>query len=119
MTDMVSINIAAGLACASFVLVLLNNGAKLLDRIKGQPSQPTNERLGADIAQLRFISENQQKHIDWLDAEISSLKSIMDTKMTAIQQSGEARAGKIHERIDALVKGLSELVGESRRRRDE
>lgn len=119
MTDMVSVNIAAWLGCAAFMLILLNNGAKLMDRIKGQSPNPPNDKLGTDIAQLRVITENQQKHIDWLDAEISSLKSIMDTKMTAIQQSGEARAGKIHERIDALVKGLSELVGESRRRRDE
>lgn len=119
MSDMVSINIAAWLGCAAFVLTMLNSGLKLMDRIKGQSPNPPNDQLGTEIAQLRVISENQQKHIDWLDAEISSLKSIMDAKMTSIQQSGEARAGKIHERIDALVKGLSELVGESRRRRDE
>lgn len=96
--------IAAWLACAAFVVMLLNGGFKLTRNLKGADPQPPNSNLALSVQQLdRRMSALE----DWK----SELTTKMDDDKTEILNAGEHRAEKIHGRINDVLASVSELKG--------
>lgn len=71
MSEIVSVNLAAWLACLTFMVVLLVNGLKLSDRLRGKEPQPPNGQINqavhglADrVTKLESADENLRRELE-------------------------------------------------------
>src|ERR1035438_8329252 len=76
------VEIAAWLGCLAFGLLLTNEGAKFVDRIRGKAPHPPNEQLEFSV-------------------------TTMDRR--GWQLAGELRAEKLHNRINPIAEGMEGL----------
>lgn len=96
--------IAAWLACAAFVLMLVNGAFKLNSNIKGPPSHPPAGELDLRVAHL-------EERVTQFESTLTELRSEMREDLQTILSAGEERAGKIHGRINDVLAAVSELRG--------
>lgn len=107
--------IAAWLACLAFVVMLVNGGFKLTDRITGrkqeiapQPFAVTGTPLGnAEIQRdLKSMNHRLKSLEDWR----SDLTAKMDENKTEILAAGEERAVRIYDHVDNVRRELDAKI---------
>lgn len=128
MTDIVSVNIAAWLACLAFVVVLVNGALKLTDRMKGQPP---NEQLEAHRLQLeRRIAQveagyvpaklYETRHAEYqgqlrdLAAQVEHVRSGMHAGCKQSEEAARERSNAIYKKIDEVRVELNASQAEVR-----
>ena len=90
------------LGCGVAVIAGVNQALKFADRFR--PNPPTHEKY-ATKTELIVVSE----HVERLEAKI-------DGTYRELNKAGDARATKIHERINTLTEKVGELTGAVRAR---
>jgi hypothetical protein len=96
------VQIAAWLGCLAFGLMLFNEGSKSVDRIRGKTPHPPNE-------QLEFSVTAMDRRVCRLEEESVKIWAKMESDKTEILLAGEARAEKLHNRINPIAAGLEGL----------
>lgn len=87
--------IAAWLACAAFVMMMVNSGFKLTRNLRGADPQPPNSNLGQSIQELdRRVSEIEV----WRDDFATKL----DEDKTEIIAAGQHREERLRAEIAEL-----------------
>ncbi len=94
--------IAAWLGCLAFGLMLFNEGAKFVDRIRGKTPHPPNE-------QLEFCVMAMDRRVCKLEEESAKIWAKMEADKTEILRAGELRAEKLHNRINPIGEGMEGL----------
>lgn len=95
MDQTTSVHIAGWLACAAFVMMMINGGFKLAHNFKGEPPTPANSNLGQSVAELnRRVTVLESRHEELLEK--------MDEDKSEILKAGEDRARRLHDRIDDM-----------------
>jgi hypothetical protein len=102
-----SLDLAGWLGCFAFLVMLINGALKLADRVRGKSPCPPNEELDADFNGLDL-------RVARLEAQVEIIRAEMRNDRDALMRAGEERAGKIHDRINALGERLTVAVGELR-----
>jgi len=96
------VEIAAWLGCLAFGLMLFNEGAKFVDRIRGKTPHPPNE-------QLEFCVTAMDRRVCRLEEESTKIWAKMEADKTEILLAGELRAEKLHNRINPIAAGVEGL----------
>jgi hypothetical protein len=96
------VEIAAWLGCVAFGLMLFNEGAKFVDRIRGKTPHPPNE-------QLEFSVTAMDRRVCKLEEESDKIWAKMEADKTEILRAGELRAEKLHNRINPIGEGMEGL----------
>ena len=96
------VEIAAWLGCVAFGLMLFNEGAKFVDRIRGKTPHPPNE-------QLEFSVTAMDRRVCKLEEESDKIGAKMEADKTEILRAGELRAEKLHNRINPIGEGMEGL----------
>ena len=96
--------IAAWLGCLAFALMLFNEAAKFVDRIRGNAPHPPNEQLDYSVAQI-------DRRVTRLEEDSAKIWAKMEADKMEILVAGEHRAEKLHDRINAVLGVVSELRG--------
>jgi len=91
--------IAAWLGCLAFGLMLFNEGAKFVDRLRGKTPQPPNE-------QLEFSVQALDRRLTRLEEDSAKVWGKMEADKTDILLADEARAEKLHNRINPIAEGM-------------
>ena len=94
--------IAAWLGCLAFGLMLFNEGAKIVDRIRGRAPQPPNEQLEFSVTAI-------DRRVCRLEEESLRVWAKMEADKTEILLAGEVRAEKLHNRINPIAEGMEGL----------
>ena len=106
------------------LVVILNNGLKLADRMKGKP--PASQ-VAAESAE-KFVSKPEfREHVHRSDVEhqniwkkLGGLERGLGAEMKAmelrIQESDEHRSEKLHDRVNEVLAAVSELRGAMERK---
>ena len=92
------------IVCLAAFLAILKYVIDLADRAKGPPAEPPN-------AQLQVSHEQLTERVRKLEESNDRLWAKLENDKLEILSSGEDRAAKLHERINAILAGLSELRG--------
>jgi hypothetical protein len=109
MTDLVSINIAAWLACAAFLTGLVNGALKLTDRIKGIPP---NAELGGEVKSLtQRIVELERIAIEGVERRRKIYEQIEKNREATEHrfQTIEQRLTDLPDRIIATLRNTGAL----------
>lgn len=113
------VEIAAWLACLTFVVMLVNGVMKLVDRVKGKPAAGDVAREAAD----KFTTKTEfRDHAEWnlnehqnLFSKIGGVERGMndrlDKKFTDLQESAHEGREKLHKRINRISIGVARLCG--------
>jgi hypothetical protein len=96
------VQIAAWLGCLAFGLMLFNEGAKFVDRIRGKAPHPPNEQLEFSVAVM-------DRRVSKLEEDSARIWGKMEADKTEILRAGELRAEKLHNRINPLAESLEGL----------
>ena len=96
------VEIAAWLGCLAFAFMLFNEGAKLVDRIRGRAPQPPNEQLEFSVTAI-------DRRVCRLEEDSAKIWAKMEADKTEILSAGEARAEKLHNRINPIAAGMEGL----------
>ena len=96
------VEIAAWLGCLAFALMLFNEGSKLVDRIRGRAPQPPNEQLEFSVTAI-------DRRVCRLEEDSAKIWAKMEADKTEILRAGEARAEKLHNRINPIAEGMEGL----------
>jgi hypothetical protein len=102
METTVPVQIAAWLGCLAFGLMLFNEGAKFIDRVRGKTPHPPNEQLDFSLTTL-------DKRVTKLENDAVEVWAKMEADKTEILRAGELRAEKLHHRINPIAEGLEGL----------
>ncbi len=94
--------IAAWMGCLAFGLMLFNEGAKFVDRLRGKTPQPPNEQLEFSVLTL-------DRRVSRLEEDSAKIWAKMEADKTEILLAGEARAEKLHNRINPIAEGMEGL----------
>lgn len=98
-------SIGEWLLCAVACMALILLAMKLVDRIKGPAQQPTTGELALRVLAL----EEEWKALD--QKVVNGFASLSD-QIAMRNREGEARAEKIHIRIDPILANTGEIKGE-------
>jgi hypothetical protein len=96
------VQIAAWLGCLAFGLMLFNEGAKFVDRIRGKAPHPPNEQLEFSVAAM-------DRRVCKLEEESAKIRAKMEADKSEILRAGELRAEKLHNRINPLAESIEGL----------
>jgi hypothetical protein len=96
------VEIAAWLGCLAFGLMLFNEGSKFVDRIRGKTPQPPNE-------QLEFSVTAMDRRVSRLEEDSAKIWGKMEADKAEMLRAGEARAEKLHGRINPIAEGMEGL----------
>jgi hypothetical protein len=94
--------IAAWLGCLAFGLMLFNEGAKFVDRIRGKAPHPPNEQLEFSVAAM-------DRRVCKLEEESAKIWAKMEADKSEILRAGELRGEKLHNRINPLAESIEGL----------
>ena len=119
MQDLVAPNIAAWLAVLAFVVMLLNQGGKLVDRFRSSvKEEPAPAQTYVTKAICDRIQGDHIARISRVEIELSSLRSQRDkdmqelsSQLRALATSSEERSRHIHQRVDDILKSVSRVEG--------
>ncbi|HWD21061.1 MAG TPA: hypothetical protein VHB20_17470 [Verrucomicrobiae bacterium] len=92
------------LLCLAAFMAILKYLMDFSDRVRGASPEPPNAQLQASHQQLAERVRKLEESTDRLWAKLESDKM-------EIMKSGEDRALKLHERINAILAAVSELRG--------
>jgi hypothetical protein len=104
MIDTVPVEIAAWLGCLAFILLLLNEGVKFTDRLRGKTPHPPNEQLSVSMSEI-------ERRVAKLEHSNIKIWAKMETDKNEVIRNGEQRAEKIHNRVNDVLQAVSELRG--------
>jgi len=96
------IQIAAWLGCLAFGLLLFNEAAKCVDRIRGKAPHPPNEQLEFSVTAL-------DRRVNRLEEDSAKIWAKMEADKSEILMAGELRAEKLHHRINPIAEGMEGL----------
>jgi hypothetical protein len=99
-----SIGLAGWLACLAFVITLVNGVLRLADRVRGKEPQPPNAELGAEFHALG-------QRVARLETEVEAIRAEFKEDRLSLMQAGEERAGRLHERINEVLRAVAKLEG--------
>ena len=103
-----SLEIGGWLACAVAVTMGANQVFKLFDRFKEQPPPRDTYQLKGDYATRREV-DALDKDVAELAEEIGKLRDKMNHDAEVTAAAANARAEKIHGRIDEVLSAMSDL----------
>ena len=106
MIDTVPVQMAGWLGCLAFGLMLFNEGAKFVERIRGKRPHPPNEQLDLSVSQM-------ERRVSRLEEDSSKVWTKMEADKTELLLAGEHRAEKLHNRINAVLEAVAELRGKA------
>ena len=106
MDQVTSLNIAAWLACAAFLVVLANNVLKLIDRIKDKPHPGDVQRDGNE----KFATKNElQRHIEHDDSVHRDLFSKIGGVERGTNGNTEKKVDDLRKDVVAIGKEVAAL----------
>ena len=121
------LQIASWLAGLAFVVMLVNGGLKLADRLRGEKPRPPNEeldgrvtRLEADLASLRGeLTENWKRHEALVAASaahiherLETVRKELDGKLGEQMRAAEEGRTRLHHRMDPVVENTAAIAGQ-------
>jgi uncharacterized protein YicC (UPF0701 family) len=131
--------LAAWLACAAFVVMLLNQALRLKERLLGEKRnqeifpQPLEVRQVCEPVSRDYCDRNHQSSLRWIEAVEQELKVVrqercataakLEQKLESVTRdipemerrlnaANEARFEKVHTRINEVLGEVRELRGE-------
>lgn len=113
------VGIAAWLACAAFLIGLINGGMKLVDRAKDRP-HPGDVRAEAvdrfatktEVKDLREGNEAQHRDIFAKMGGIErGVTARIEARLSEMQRDSNEGRDKLHDRINEVLAVVSELRG--------
>jgi hypothetical protein len=88
-------HIVGWLACAAFLVILINGGFRLARNVKGDQPTPPNSNLGLSVAELnRRVRDLEEWRGDLIEK--------MDTDKADLLAAGEERARRIYRHVDEV-----------------
>lgn len=88
--------------------------------MEGAATQVDVERVKLDCqARIGTVAAEVKALDTKMDAKLDAIRDKMDRDKTEIMAGGEARAGKIHDRVDIILKAVSKLDGKLEARQAE
>jgi hypothetical protein len=90
--------------CLAAFTAILKYVSDLGDRLRGHAAEPPN-------AQLQLSHEQLTERVRKLEESTDRLWAKLEADKMEIVKSGEDRAAKLHERINAILAAVSELRG--------
>ena len=141
MDSLTSVNIAAWLACLSFIVMLAGGILKLTDRLRDKPSasevankaaetfarREAAEELRTRLAALEALRESDLKDASFsrkniydemrnmekrIDSALVGIRAEMGELERRLNSADEARTLKIHDRLNEILSDLGEMRGE-------
>lgn len=118
-TSTTPVGIAAWLACAAFLIGMINGGMKLLDRAKDRP-HPGDVRAEAvdrfasktEVSELRRVNNDEHNAIH---AKIGGVErgitQRIEARLLEMQRESNDGRDKLHDRINDVLAAVSELRG--------
>lgn len=111
--------IAIWLACAFFVIGLINSGTKM---VRGWKDRPAPGEVRAESVEKFLAKTEFQSHLEWnrrehenLFAKIGGMDrgitSRIEARLDKMEASNNAGRDKIHDRINEVLEAVSELRG--------
>lgn len=100
-----AVTLAGFLACGFFVVSLVNQVMRLMDRNKEQPRPIDTYATKAELEVVRIDLKR-------VESSIIDLRHEMREDRETILKAGEERAVKIHDRINDVLAAVSEVKGE-------
>lgn len=112
-----AVELAGFLGCLFFLVAGANALMKLVDRFRGQRETPKREVSFAE----RLVSQVElgavTARVKKLEETVDAIRDELKQDKTDILQAGEERAEKLHNRINDVLRAVSEVRGEMHSRR--
>lgn len=113
--------LAAWLACAAFVLMLVNQGFKLKRNLVGDPADPPNSSLNIQVQTVARDVERIDGDVKRVDGDVKKLRQDIVTngetrrvaiegKVEAVAKENRAQCLSIHTRLDEMPARIIELL---------
>jgi hypothetical protein len=109
--SLMPVQIGGWIACAAFMVMFLNQGAKFADRLRGKPGQPPNEVLetrGKSIERRLDKFEGKQESFE---EKLEKEREDLAKELKEVNKENELRAEKLHKRINAMIGGMNRIIG--------
>lgn len=111
------VGIAAWLGCAAFVVMLLNQGMKFVDRVKDKPAPGDVRAESADKflpkeVFIRHVEENKSEHtrlFDLVGGVDDKTSNRLETQIQLMRGERHSDSVETHKRINAIEKSIGGL----------
>lgn len=134
MNDLVPINIAAWLACLTFVVMLVNGGTKMVRNFKGEPSIPPNpqpfvveitkqlhEQFASKEVFDKHTAHNTARHsqlFDRLDQVERIARAEMQREILAVQTQRAHSMEKLNDQFTFIRESIAAINTELKLKRE-